>query len=83
MNTTADGRARLEIIAIVDGDAAIEKQMPLQWNYNFEGEIGRALNSATPTQGTAAGLVSTTLTLSDNTRITFRDLTGVDGRFFR
>ena len=48
-----------------------------------EGEIGRALNSATPTQGTAAGLVSTTLTLSDNTRITFRDLTGVDGRFFR
>ena len=48
-----------------------------------EGEIGRALNSAAPTPGTAAGLSSTTLTLSDNTRITFRDLSGVDGRFFR
>ena len=48
-----------------------------------EGEIGRALNSAAPTPGTSAGLSSTTLTLSDNTRITFRDLSGVDGRFFR
>lgn len=47
-----------------------------------DGEISRALASVKSNAGNATTAASATLTLSDNTRITFMDVTKVDARIF-
>ena len=47
-----------------------------------DGEIVRALSSVTTDAGSATTAASTTMTLSDNTRITFMDMTSINARVF-